>query len=296
MTIPLTFLLASALTTNSVLLNHSARYASMMELNKSLITRRPPASTSTSFASSKSSTAMGDEGDNNYCRKPRILCLHGKFQSGYIFSNKIAGARRKIEREYELHFLDGPILLPRNKDDDGGCDNDDAVDNIVNDERFAPRSWWLRSEDGKHTLVREAFDYVMQQTEVDQYDAIIGFSQGGTLATALALSGIFPNVQAVCTAGAPYISEAFEVASQLYNNSSSSSSLKDGYDIPKLHLAGETDALVAVDSTRELCQKGGNGKLILHDQGHLFPTRSARVKEVLDFLGAALSVENIIRK
>ncbi|KAL3757700.1 hypothetical protein ACHAWU_004485 [Discostella pseudostelligera] len=287
MTIPLTFLLATGLTTNSALHN-SSRYTSMMELNKSLITRRLPGPTTTSLPSSKSSSVMNDEASNS--RKPRILCLHGKFQSGYIFSNKIAGARRKIEREYELHFLDGPILLPQTNEDDDGADNND--DNIVNDERLAPRSWWLRSEDGKHTLVREAFDYVMQQTEVDQYDAIIGFSQGGTLATALALSGMFPNVQAVCTAGAPYIAEAFDVASQLCNNSS----LKDGFDVPKLHLAGETDALVAVDSTRELCQKGGNGKLILHDQGHLFPTRSARVKEVLEFLGAALSVENIIRR
>lgn len=291
MMIPLAFLLGS-ITTN--FRHHSARHRCRcvrMTLNSSLIIRQS-ATKSTSCASSKSPFIMNGEVDSHH-RKPRILCLHGKFQSGYIFSNKIAGARRKIEREYELHFLDGPILLETNSDkEDDGYDNDTAV---VPDERLAPRSWWLRSEDGKHTLVREAFDYIMQRTEIDQYDALIGFSQGGTLATALALSGLFPNLRAVCTAGAPYITEAFEVASELCN-SNSAPTLTNGLDIPKLHLAGERDDLVAVASTRELCQRGGNGTLILHDQGHLFPTRSARVKELLDFLGAALSVDNNARR
>lgn len=271
MLMPLAFFLGSAITTN--FRYHSARHRhrnSVMELNKSVdIGQTAP-------------TAPSIE-----CRKPRILCLHGKFQSGYIFSNKIAGARRKIEREYELHFLDGPILLSPTStvDEDGSCNNEGIDVNVEGDERLAPRSWWLRSEEGEHTLVREAFEYVMQQTELHEYDAILGFSQGGTLATALALSGAFPNVRAVCTAGAPHIAEAFEVSSELCKNNA-------GFEIPKLHLAGETDSLVAVESTRELCQKGGNGKLILHDQGHLFPTRSARVKEILDFLGAALTVKH----
>ena len=243
---------------------HSTR----MPMSKSL--QRP--SSTASFASTASSTTNNskEQGD-----KPRILCLHGKFQSGAIFSNKIAGARRKICREYELDFLDGPIILEQ---------EDGDTDNATEDLSKAPRAWWVRSDDGKHTLVKEALEYVRQQTEAESYAAIIGFSQGGTLATALALSGALPNVRAVVTAGAPYISEAFDVATEL-----SKDSCWNGSEIPKLHLAGETDALVSVESMRELCEKGGNGKFILHDQGHLFPTRSARVKEVLDFLGESLS-------
>jgi len=219
-----------------------------------------PASTA-SFASTTSSN------ENENCSKPRILCLHGKFQSAAVFSNKIAGARRKIEREYDLHFLDGPIILEP--------ENEDA------------RAWWLRLEDGSHTMVQEAFDYVVGQTQNEKYDAIIGFSQGGTLATALALSGVLPNVKAVVTAGAPHIQEAFEVANKLAE-SQPDWSVEVGRDIPKFHLAGETDAMVSLDWTRQLVDSGGNGKFIVHEQGHLFPTRSARVKEILDFLGGVL--------
>lgn len=245
-----------------------------------------PASVS-SFASAAASTAFetdkDQDGGNNNCHdKPRILCLHGGFQSGSIFSNKISGARRKLAREYELDFLDGPILMPQN--------NDEGVDAAPTTEDARPRWWWRRSEDGQHVLVREAFDYVVQQTESEKYDAIIGFSQGGTLATALTLSGALPNVRAVVTSGAPYSAEAFKVAAELSSSSFYTPlSAETGFDVPKFHFAGETDAVVAVSSTRELCEKGGTGTFVVHDQGHLFPTRAARVREVLEFLETALS-------
>jgi predicted esterase len=118
---------------------------------------------------------------------------------------------------------------------------------------------------------------------------LLGFSQGGTLATALAVSGILgPNLRAVVTAGAPYNQQVFQFALEL--QSASPNDVVNGFDnVPKLHFAGLTDALVSIESTSELCRSGGGGKLILHDQGHLFPTRSARVKEILDFLDVALS-------
>ena len=218
---------------------------------------------------SSSTNSNSSSSNDNIISKPHILCLHGRYQSGSIFRNKIAGARRKLEREYELHFLDGPILL--------------------NEEEEKVYGWWNRDENGKHTLIHEAFDYVIEQTKTEQYDAIIGFSQGGTLATALALSGVVPNIRAICTAGAPCTHEVLDIANKLSDNSK-----KNGLDIPKLHLAGETDSMVSVESTKELVEKGGNGQLIIHDQGHLFPTRSARVKEILDFLAITLKDNDVI--
>mmetsp|Transcript_25962 Transcript_25962/g.54163 ORF Transcript_25962/g.54163 Transcript_25962/m.54163 type:complete len:300 (+) Transcript_25962:37-936(+) len=280
--------------------NHLPLHSTRLSMKNCL----PRPSSTASFATSLSSTTTSQADDDNSSKmrnkkkpridngkknittkKPRILCLHGKFQSGSSFSNKIGGARRKFAREYELDFLDGPIILPDEGDDtNANADNENTAND---DTSLAPRSWWVKSEDGKHTLIREAIDYVIQQTEIETYDAIIGFSQGGTMATALSLSGALPNVRAVVTAGAPYVAEAFNVALEL--SKSNSSTLTEGCDVPKLHFAGERDNLVTVDSMRELCEKGGNGKFILHDQGHLFPTRSARVKEVLDFLEMALS-------
>ena len=204
---------------------------------------------SSSSSSSRTGGGGDDGGGGGSLSKPRILCLHGRYQSGAIFSNKIAGARRKLERIYELHFLDGPILLPPLGDDDdvdvvvpaSSAYDDDDDDDARSHDPLAPRSWWSRSEDAReHTRVREAFEHVIRHVEslnecdggnvaVDgrrrrmdddgHYDAIMGFSQGGTLATALALSGVLgTRLRAVITAGAPCVDEALAIASELLGN------------------------------------------------------------------------------
>ena len=46
--------------------------------------------------------------------------------------------------------------------------------------------------------------------------------------------------------------------------------------------------MIPVDSVHKLCQMGGNGRVIAHDKGHLFPTKAIYVNEILEFLKAAL--------
>lgn len=198
----------------------------------------------------------------------RILCLHGKSQSGSVLSNKIAGARRKLSRVYELDFLDAPI----EEDADG-----------------QQLAWWLRDEKGQDILVENAFEYVLKQTEGKQYDALLGFSQGGLLATALVFTGKFHHVKAVVTAGAPYVPAPFQVAKHLAQNDDSIIAM--GKEIPKLHFAGETDIMIPVERVRMLCEEGGNGELVIHDKGHLFPTKAESVNRMMAFLEASLSGE-----
>jgi hypothetical protein len=108
-------------------------------------------------------------------------------------SNKIGGAKRKLAKMYDLDFLDGPILE---------APSDENV----------PRqyAWWIRNEQGQDILMQECFDYVLDQTENKQYDAILGFSQGGLLATALVSSGRMTGIKAVVTAGAPFVQDVWD--------------------------------------------------------------------------------------
>jgi len=215
--------------------------------------------------------------------KPRILCLHGSHQSASAFYNKIAGARRKLSREYELDFLDGPVEVEQQEQpgDRAGSPDDTPV----------LRAWWQRDENGRHVNVKETFEYVQHKINGRRYDAIIGFSQGGTLATALCLSGVMPGVKAVVTAGAPLVDDPFVVAAAIActcSNSVGASEQGRGLEIPKLHIAGERDNIVSVERTRALCERGGEGEVVIHEQGHLFPTRAAVVNRVIEFLGNAL--------
>ena len=202
---------------------------------------------------------------------PRILCLHGKYQSASSFANKIAGARRKLQRaSYDLHFVDAPIVL-----DESPFGNTDTA-----------RAWWLRDDDEanptRHVLVPEALEYIRQETAGQDYCAVLGFSQGGTLATALVLSGLL-QVQAVVTAGAPDAPDIFAALPHLEGESSSVLAYQS---IPKLHFAGETDDLVPLESTRQLCDRAGSGQLVVHEKGHLFPTKALYVNQMVEFLDA----------
>ena len=127
----------------------------------------------------------------------------------------------------------------------------------------------------------------METTGGKSYDALLGFSQGGVFATALAISGAIPGVKAVVTAGSPMVEEAFHVAKHVIADSEET--VAQGLQMPKLHLAGETDSLVSVDSTKRMCDEGGAGEFIIHEQGHLFPTRAVRVNYMIEFLAAALN-------
>ncbi len=189
--------------------------------------------------------------------KPRILCLHGLSQSASTFSNKIGGARRKLSRFYELDFLDGPITYGEG------------------------RGWWIRNEHGQQVGVETPFEYIRNHIQDNHYDAILGFSQGGLLATALALSGDVPNLKAIVTAGAPHVEETFQVA---FKRAPDDITIQTGRAIPKLHFAGETDTIIPVERVEKLSHEGGNGKLVLHEKGHLFPTKASDVNEMMDFL------------
>ena len=233
-----------------------------------------------------------EEASSETMSKPRILCLHGKAQTGESFAKKIGGARRKLERAFDLTFLDAPIDL-----------EDEANQSVANNGlpmMNTGRAWFLREplggdgdENGeplyRYTKLHESIDYVVKfSKENGPYDGLMGFSQGGTLATALATSGCV-KVDAVVTAGAPCIDEAFAAA---LDTASAGTSVEgqevSGVSIPKLHLAGETDAMIPVESVAKLSEKGGNGEIVVHDKGHLFPTKALYTDKMVTFLKSTL--------
>jgi len=204
--------------------------------------------------------------------KPRILCLHGLSQSGATFSQKIGGARRKLARYYDLDFLDAPVRVTGTGGEGGG----------------GGFGWWIRNEQGEHVGVETSFEYIRQQTQHQTYDVLLGFSQGGLLATALALSGDVPGIKAVVTAGSPHVEDAFQIAmaraAQRHNHNHNHISLEAGKAIPKLHFAGETDTIIPVERVEQLSREGGNGTVLKHEKGHLFPTKASEVNAMMEFL------------
>ena len=107
-----------------------------------------------------------------------------------MMSNKIAGARKILQRVYDLDFLDAPFEIQTTAATETKGD-----DNEANDDKPKPKQfeWWTRNDDvtgqPNESNINEAFDYVVESTKNVEYDAIIGFSQGGLLGTALVVMG-----------------------------------------------------------------------------------------------------------
>jgi predicted esterase len=227
--------------------------------------------------------------------KPRILCLHGKAQTAESFSKKIGGARRKLERRFDLTFLDGPIDLEHLEEEVSQSTPATSASGSEATPMFnTGRAWFLREplehREGayRYLKLKEAMEYISDYaSKYGPFDGVMGFSQGGTVATAMATSGAIP-VRAVLTAGAPHIEEVFASASEWAAASEEVNHSDIGLAIPKLHLAGTTDAIISVESTNELCRRGGNGELIEHDKGHMFPTKAVYVDKMVEFLQASL--------
>ena len=235
-------------------------------------------------------------------KKLKILCLHGRQQSAAMMSNKIAGARKKLQRVYELDFLDAPFEIEQVGTTTTLCStttttksattlSDDQQQSQQQSQQQRQLEWWTSSNHNTNSnSMKEAYEYVIESTKDKNYDAIIGFSQGGLLGTAMVSLGYFPTVRAVVTAGSPYRTEPFGIIKLMeeQQKEEEKEEEEERNNVPKLHFAGETDSMVPIESTKLLCEHGGNGRIIIHEKGHLFPTKAAYVNEMLDFLKLSL--------
>jgi predicted esterase len=245
-------------------------------------------------------------------KKMKILCLHGRQQSAAMMSNKIAGARKKLQRVYELDFLDAPFEIIEQVVGTTSATATTTTTSTSSGQQQGQQQqqqqrqleWWTSSNcntnsnnNSNNNSMKEAYEYVIESTKDKNYDAIIGFSQGGLLGTAMVSLGYFPTVRAVVTAGSPYRKEPFDIINKLMDDGEKEKEGEEGKNnnnnnnilIPKfLHFAGETDIMVPIESTQLLCEHGGNGRVIIHEKGHLFPTKAIFVNEMLDFLKLSL--------
>jgi uncharacterized protein (DUF924 family) len=119
----------------------------------------------------------------NIVTKLKILVLHSNRQTGQIFKNKTDKYLEKVLSEYaELTYADAPhIYKPAGE-----------AQRIIEQSEYQDvpnvgytRTWWNASDDPQTMIyygMEESIEYVNSCFNNTQYDGIIGFSQGGTLA------------------------------------------------------------------------------------------------------------------
>ena len=128
--------------------------------------------------------------------KLKVLCMHGYSQNGAVLRDRSGGFRKPFKKSrFELSYPDG--LFGCTKD---GEDQDEA------DADLERRAWW-RGHAGQATYVGwdESHASMCELWEREQFDGIIGFSQGAAAAAMLCaelkprfgifVAGFVPNDQ-----------------------------------------------------------------------------------------------------
>ncbi|KAJ5021184.1 serine hydrolase FSH [Bipolaris maydis] len=203
----------------------------------------------------------------------RVLCLHGAGTNTEILQFQLRPLIRELESDHTatFHFTEGVV-------DSGPGPN---VENFFEGPYYSYYNWPRSSEDDG-TTVEEAYDQLLDFIETEgPFDAVIGFSHGGTLAC---------GFLAQWSTRHPYEAPPFKCA--IFFNSlppfvvSGSGNfifekhLKGKITIPTLHVVGRKDFIY--EHSLKLHQICGDKKatLMLHDNGHEIPREPKFVAKI----------------
>ncbi|OTB07053.1 hypothetical protein M426DRAFT_318421 [Hypoxylon sp. CI-4A] len=101
----------------------------------------------------------------------RFLCLHGIGTSTDILETQLAGLRYRLGDGHEYEYVEGPLVWPPAK----GIE-----------EAFGKQEAYYSYFDGTASSILKAVDDLVEFIDTEgPFDAVIGFSQGGALATTL---------------------------------------------------------------------------------------------------------------
>lgn len=202
----------------------------------------------------------------------RVLCLHGGQQTAEIFENQLSKLANALAVVARFDFVDAPFLLPRI------CAEDDVE----------TRSWC--SPTGDYTEGDRVVDSLVT---MHNYDVLLGFSQGGLMASRYLMHHMTDSVtcvKGVVFIGTPDPRRAFEGSALL--SQYAAPSLQFLGNTPSLHIVGKRDTIVPPEESvafAEAC--GETAALVLHEHAHCVPQVRAVLSRLRSFFDG-LTVES----
>eukprot|EP00124_Ichthyophonus_hoferi_P003564 Ihof_evm1s315 gene=Ihof_evmTU1s315 len=188
----------------------------------------------------------------NTDKRLRVLCLHGNRQTGELFTGRIKTLAKKCQDVVEFIYVDAPCELP-----------------LEEGQQVPTRGWWKGDNDeGLSEAVKVVKAYWKKHGPLD---GILGFSQGGCLSGWLAQDKFRANLENL----------KFVVCIGAYSPPGMAGS--SNIDLPSLHVIGQADDAVSVESSIELANHFNDPVVVIHSQGHIVPQRASETEKMLDF-------------
>jgi len=217
----------------------------------------------------------------------KVLCIHGYRQNSKMFKEKTGALRKMLKKYIDCDFITAPYLVPPgNQGSAAWGENKPNTDGSTGDESEGERGWWFSREDDwfKSDHVSDVdkgfdatLDLVISALEENQYDGILGFSQGACLVSMLSLLQQQQNKQ------------WFKFAI-LFSGFKSHSTKHDKYysgaksEIPSLHVYGEGDQVVSNVMSEDVVKCFSKATVKTHPGGHFIAATSAQKQAYITFL------------
>ena len=191
----------------------------------------------------------------------KVLCLHGYGQTGAVLRDRSGGFRKPLKKSrFEMTYPDGPYGCTAAGEDEAEAEAD-----------AARRAWW-RGNSGQYDGWSETRASLKALCEREQYDGILGFSQGAA-AAAMLCAELRPRFGIFVSGFVPRDEVA---AAELYAGV--------GDDVATLHVYGESDELVVAERSRALVDLFADATVAEHPGGHMIPSGPLVRESVVEFL------------
>ncbi|KAJ7057875.1 serine hydrolase FSH [Mycena amicta] len=183
-----------------------------------------------------------------------ILVIHGYVQSASTVAHNTRKLRDILDGVAHLHYVDGPPLLSSTS-----------------------RPWWFLDQNLEFDASRgdSRWDAVVKwwsdELSTNQYDGVIGLSQGSAMAALLISMISHPERVAHFN---PTIKQDFKFGifcSGFVSHSLPHVELYGIPDIPTMHTVDNNDLVVGASRTIELQRMCQNSVLLHHHEGHSIP-------------------------
>ncbi|KAL3899160.1 MAG: hypothetical protein SGPRY_012693 [Prymnesium sp.] len=195
-------------------------------------------------------------------RKLKVLCLHGYGQNGQALREKSGSFRKPLKKSrFEMHYLNAPY----------GCtaegESQDEAD--ADPER---RAWW-RGSASYYAGWEESLEYLELAWKREEFDGVLGFSQGAAAAAMLCAS---------LKQHTPRF--AIFVSGFVPRDETAAAELLKGVNVPSLHVIGRADGIVVPERSWALTEHFEQSCVIEHDGGHMLPSAPVVREKLSAFL------------
>lgn len=231
--------------------------------------------------------------------RKKILLLHGNRQTGDVLLGRLEKLKKLLLRDFDLDIVapDAPFLF---EDDDLDCDD---VGGKPDGSAQWQRTWWHR-KGNVYIGLEESLQMLGSVWKQEEFVGIMGFSQGSRLAHIISLlhtitnGAAFPGLKSVvhCSGyGDCPLPRNFYEYSLLKSEWNLSKLVPEDVliNVRSLHVMGESDKLIPLQSSEALLKFYVEPSVYVHPGSHFVPVKKVDVERYAQFFSSVESLGTV---